>query len=461
LAVFTAQSSNAVLTPEEMSRADAASGVPFETLMENAGRAAADEIVRRFAARPAAVLCGPGNNGGDGKVVARRLEAWGWPVKLAGFEDAVGSLHGAELVVDALVGSGLSRDFPEDIAGAVNRLGVPVVAIDVPSGIDGLTGRARGAAIKADVTVTFFRKKPAHLLMPAREFCGELVVADIGIPPSVLAGIAPRLWENAAPASRRLNQAGHKYHRGHAVIVSGGRTQTGAARLAALSALRGGAGLVTVASPSDALAVNAAHLTAVMLAETETPEAFAALLQDPRKNAVCIGPAAGLGARTRSFSLAALRSAAACALDADALTSFADDPEALFDAIRGRASCSAVLTPHEGEFARLFRGLAGSVLPKHERARAAAQRSGAVVVLKGPDTVIAHPDGRAAINANAPPSLATAGSGDVLAGLVTALLAQGIPAFEAAAEAVWRHGAAASSWTAGRMTAEDLVSALA
>jgi hydroxyethylthiazole kinase-like uncharacterized protein yjeF len=286
-------------------------------------------------------------------------------------------------------------------------------------------------------------------------------VADIGIESDVLDEIAPRtfenvpeLWADAMPVPRI---DGHKYARGHLVVASGDLVSTGAARLSARAGLRAGAGLVTVASPRDALAVNAAALTAVMVRDAGTPEQFTDLLADKRFNACVIGPGAGVGERTRGLVRAALSARRSLVLDADALTSFADDPEALFAEIKKQDRPQVVLTPHEGEFSRLFKILSEDNSPpsKLERARLAAQRSGAVVLLKGADTVIAAPDGRAAIAANAPPWLATAGSGDVLAGIIGGMLAQGLPAFEAACIGVWMHGEAAQQFGPG-LIAEDL-----
>lgn len=470
-----------LLTPEEMYRADALAvkaGTSSLTLMENAGRAVADEIVRRYGARPVLVLCGPGNNGGDGFVIARHLKRWGWPVRLALLgerqalrgdaavmaelwdgvvEPAVG-VDGARLIVDALFGAGLSRDFPSELADAINGAGVPVVAVDVPSGLDGRTGKPRGSAVRADVTVTFFRKKPGHVLLPGRLLCGDTVVADIGIPGSVLEDIRPTACINCEIAVPGPSPDGHKYSRGHAVVVSGGALNTGAARLAAQAALASGAGLVTLSGSPEALAVHAAHVSAVMLSAMD----LGTLLSDRRKNAVLIGPAAGVGEATRNQGDAALMSGAAVVLDADALTSFADaeDSHRLFRLIGMVPGRPVVMTPHAGEFSRLFKGLLEEAVSRLEAARAAAALSGAVIVLKGADTVIAAPDGRARINVNAPPSLATAGSGDVLAGMVTGLLAQGLPGFDAAALAVWRHGAAANRHGARGLTAETLLGAL-
>ncbi len=474
-----------LLTVEEMAEADRRAidgGVPGAVLMENAGRAVADEVSRRYPdADTVAVLCGPGNNGGDGFAAARHLAERGYKVRLGfggeasrlpkdaaamakrygGKKERLGKdlLTGADVVVDALFGAGLARPISSEIAAlidAANASGVPIVAVDVPSGIDGTTGEVKGTAINAAATVTFFRLKPGHLLLPGRSRCGEISLADIGIPDSVLETIRPMTFANE-PALWLAQYPwpkpeGHKYARGHAVVVSGPLWSTSAARLGARGALRVGAGLVTVASPRDALTVNAAQLTAIMVREADDARALTQLLADKRKNAVLIGPGVGVGERTKAMVLAALASQAAVILDADAITSFADDPAALFAAIRSRAA-PVVLTPHDGEFARLFGDLASS--PKLQRARVAAVRSGAIVVLKSADTVVAAPDGTASINATTSPWLATAGTGDVLGGMVLGLLAQGMPGFAGASAAVWMHGAAAKAFGPG-LIAEDL-----
>ena len=469
----------ALLSVEEMYRADAAAaaaGVPSLSLMEAAGRAVAAAIRRRWRPRPVTVLCGPGNNGGDGFVVARRLQAEGWPVRV-GLLGAADRLRGdaavnagrwsgpirrlddplllarQPVVVDALFGAGLARPLDGPAAAILAEVGrrhLDVVGIDVPSGVHGDTGQVLGIAPCCRLTVTFFCGKPGHLLLPGRELCGELVVADIGIPPAVLSDIAfvngPALWAAAFP---RLGAAGNKYGRGHALLFAGG--MTGAARLAADAARRIGAGLVTVAASAEGRAIVACGSAGTIVAGCDNAAAWAGLLADARKNAVLLGPGAGISGETRTKVLGALATARACVLDADALTVFRDDPSALFAAIAG----PCVLTPHEGEFTRLF----ADEGDKLTRARAAAQRSGAVVLLKGADTVIAAADGRAAINTGAPPDLATAGSGDVLAGMICGLLAQGMPAFEAAAAAAWLHGQCAAAHGAG-LIAEDLAPAL-
>ena len=474
-----------LLTAEEMGRADRLaieSGVSGATLMENAGRAVAEEVVRRYPDHESvAILCGPGNNGGDGFVAARHLKERGYKVSLAFDGDEArlpadaaamaarysgargpldpGLLTDADVVVDALFGAGLARPVEGKLAGligSVNASNLPVIAVDIPSGIDGTTGEVRGVAIRASATVTFFRLKPGHLLLPGRTYCGEMRLADIGIPASVLTVIAPKTFANEPALWLGKffwpRPSSHKYMRGHAVVVSGPVYSTGAARLAARGALRIGAGLVTVASPRDALEVNAAQLTAIMVREADDARGLTSLLADRRKNAVLVGPGVGVGERTKELVLAALRSDAAIVLDADALTSFAEDPGELFAVIADRAA-PVVLTPHEGEFARLFGDLAAA--PKLEQARAAAARAGAVVVLKGADTVVATPSGTVSINATTSSFLATAGTGDVLAGMVLGLLAQGMPVFEAASAAVWLHGEAAVDFGPG-LIAEDL-----
>jgi hydroxyethylthiazole kinase-like uncharacterized protein yjeF len=343
-----------------------------------------------------------------------------------------------------------------------------VLSVDVPSGLDGETGAVRGAAVEASASVTFFRLKPGHLLLPGRALCGRLALADIGSAPGALAAIAPLAHLNAPPvwvaALPRPGAVSHKYSRGAALVATGGAHRTGAARLAARAALRVGAGLVTLASPLDAVAVNAAHSTAVMVAPFDGLAGFSALLADPRRNAVLIGPGAGMGEATRALAGAALTEPSsaprAVVLDADALTSFAGEAASLAALIAAQRRAT-VLTPHEGEFARLFRGrpeILGAA-GKLARARAAAAALGAVVVVKGADSVVAAPDGRASVGFDLPPTLATAGSGDVLGGFVCGLLAQGMPAFEAASAAVWLHGAAARAFGPG-LIAEDLPEAL-
>ena len=479
-----------VLTTTEMERADRltiTAGTPGFALMMSAGQAVAEAAMDLVEEGPIVVVAGRGNNGGDGFVAAAELAArgrevsiillcerdslqgdaalaargWKYPV-LPFNPQAIGK---PALIIDALFGAGLNRPVkgdPLEMIEAINANGAPVLAVDLPSGINGTTGAVMGAAINAMETVTFFRRKPAHLLMPGRKHCGRRVrVADIGIEPGVLEEIRPQTFENVPQTWQKSFPVphidGHKYARGHAIVLSGELASTGAARLAARGALRAGAGLVTLASPRDALAVNAAALTAVMVRAIDNVIEFAELLDDKRLNSFVLGPGAGVSERTRDFVHTALSAKRGLVLDADALTSFADAPERLFESIKASEDTQVVLTPHEGEFPRLFSDISNKHpgRSKLERVRDAAERCGAVVLLKGPDTVVASPDGRASIASNAPPWLATAGAGDVLAGMIAGMLAQGVPAFEAACIGVWMHGEAAREAGPG-LIAEDL-----
>ena len=476
------ESKLALLTPLQMGIADRAakaSGIDGFGLMEAAGSAVAVAVGARWLMRPVIVLCGPGNNGGDGFVAARHLADAGWPVKLAllGSRDKLSgeaahaaglwkgplaplsseSLEGAGIVIDAIFGAGLSRPLDGNALAAVEALkirGTPVCAVDFPSGLDGASGMILGAAAPAELTVTFFRKKPGHLLYPGRGLCGDVEVADIGIPAAVLDEIAPNSWENGPDlwlgGYPWPQPESYKYKRGE-VLILGGEAITGASRMTVQAASRAEAGMVTLAAPAKVWSIYATSLINAIVHSFDGLQEFEALLADKRRNVIAIGPGAGVGASTRQFVVAALATRRAAVLDADALTSFAEAPQDLFQAIDG----PCVLTPHAGEFMRLFH-FEGDKL---ERTRSAAKQSNAVVVLKGPDTVIAAPDGRAIINSNAPAQLATGGSGDVLTGFVAALLAQGMAPFEAAAAAVWLHGAAATEFGLG-LVAEDLPNAL-
>ncbi len=475
-----------LLTTAEMAEADRrtiAGGLAGIELMENAGRAVADAVAARHPpGQQVAVVAGPGNNGGDGFVAARILAERGYRVRTLFVGDpnrlkgdaavaaqrwrgpsapaAPTALIPADVVIDALFGAGLDRPvegLARAIIEAMNTASC-VYAVDLPSGINGTTGAVMGVAVNATETVTFFRRKIGHALLPGRLHCGKLRLADIGIAAKVLDHVAPSVWINTPELWRKRFSPpridGHKYARGHAVVVSGGLASTGAARIAARAALRAGAGLVTIATPREALAVNAAASLAVMVRPVDGVSELAEFLNDPRCNVVVLGPGGGVGGPTRELVLAALAGERAVVLDADALTSFAGEPQALAAVTRARIGAT-VMTPHEGEFSRLFKGFGVDALSKLERARGAARETGAVILLKGPDTVVAGPDGRAAIAENAPPWLATAGSGDVLAGMVAACLAQGMPAFEAAAAAVWLHGEAGLAAGPG-LIAEDL-----
>lgn len=477
-----------LLTSEQMSEADRLTikaGISGFELMERAGKVVAKCAAKIFEPKGTIlIVCGPGNNGGDGFVAARLLQEQGFTIRLtllgtredlkgdaalaadswsgpiASFNNEI--LDGASGIIDALFGAGLTRDLTgpaAEIITAINEAGLPVLSVDLPSGIDGSNGQICGIAVRATRTISFFRRKPVHVLFPGREFCGPVEIGDIGISAAVLDDIRPQsfcndpaLWRSDFPVPKLTD---HKYNRGHTVVVSGGAESSGAARLAALSTLRIGSGLVTVACPIDALTINASNLTTVMVKSFADMTSLTRLLEDQRKNCVVIGPGTGVSDETRNAVLSLLETDKAMVIDADALTSFGEQPKALFEAIRKRAA-PTILTPHDGEYQRLFKSPSpDSDTSRLARARYAAQTSGAVIILKGPDTVIAKPDGWAVINDNAPPFLATAGSGDVLAGMVGGLLAQHMPTFEAACAAVWLHGDAAADFGIG-MIAEDL-----
>jgi ADP-dependent NAD(P)H-hydrate dehydratase / NAD(P)H-hydrate epimerase len=460
-----------LLTPAEMARADAAAraaGMPTETLMEAAGRAVARAIRARFRPCRTLVLAGPGNNGGDGYVAARYLEQAGWPVSVAALAPpspgtaaaaAAARWHGpmaafdaaeaarAGLVVDALFGAGLTRPLAPKIVEILRTVQAPLVAVDVPSGLDGTTGQVLGHAPQAALTISFFRLKPGHLLLPGRVLCGETLLADIGLPEAVLEGIAPQCWRNHPSrwALPSLELSAHKYTRGHLTILAGA-SMPGAARLAAAAARRLGAGLVTLHAENLELAV---MLRADAPGQLVSDATLDALLADARRKVWLAGPGLLPHEATRAAIRSVIDAGKILVADAGALMAATEAP----DLLRG----AAVITPHAGEFARLF-GAPGA--DRLTATRAAAARLGAVVVLKGHDSIIAAPDGRVIINDNAPPSLATAGTGDILAGAIAALLAQGMAPFEAAAAAVWLHGAGAASGPPG-LIAEDLPALIA
>ena len=455
-----------LLTPAEMARADALAlqrGFAVEGLMEAAGRAVARAIQARFRPCRALVLAGPGNNGGDGYVAARYLEQAGWPVAVApmappspGSAAAAAAarwrglivpfseheIARAGLVVDALFGAGLTRPLTPKVIHLLQAVRAPLVAVDVPSGLDGATGQVLGFAPQAALTISFFRLKPGHLLLPGRTLCGETLLAGIGLPEAVLQEITPRCWRNHPSLWRLpgLEASVHKYTRGHLTILAGA-TMPGAARLAAMAARRVGAGLVTLHAENPDLATLLRADAPGRLVSDATLEA---LLADARRKVWLAGPGLLPHEATRSAMHKIIAAGKALVADAGALSAAAGAP----DLLRG----AAVITPHIGEFIRLFGELSADRLAA---ARAAAARLGAVVVLKGPDSIIAAPDGRVIINDNAPPSLASAGTGDVLAGAIAALLTQGMAPFDAAAAAVWLHGAGAAAGPAG-LIAEDL-----
>jgi NAD(P)H-hydrate epimerase len=475
---------NELISIEQMRAIDARSqalGVPTRVLMENAGAAVAAAIAGRFGPRDTIVLAGPGMNGGDGFVAARKLAERGFPVRIAmpgkraelrgdaadaasgwmGFVEEQGDgacLRPGDLVVDALFGAGLSRPLAgggADMALRAGQMGLDVVAIDLPSGVPGDGTAPSGVTFRAMMTVTFVRKKPGHACAPGRLACGEIVLASIGEPAQAVREQSIAMWENGPQLWRIPTPAwdAHKYARGHVVAVSGPAGRTGAIRLAARAALRAGAGVVSVLAPAPAMAEHAARLDAIMLALLPT-EASSLYSLAKLAGATLIGPAAGVTKQTKEYALALLAAQPSCVLDADALSVFSDQPSLMFEAV----SPHCVLTPHPGEFTRLFPDLAG--LPRRiDQAREAAIRAGCVVLLKGPDTMIAAPDGRVRINTTGTPYLATAGAGDVLAGLICGLMAQGMSGFDAASAGAWIHGRAGERLGPG-LIADDLPEAL-
>lgn len=470
---------HAIITVADMRAIDARAaelGVPTRTLMENAGAAVAAATTARWEPRPTVLLCGPGNNGGDGFVAARKLAEAGWPVRVGFLGDRAALTGDARdassawmgwvdpadatlldpgvLVIDALFGAGLSRPL-DGMAAALAEASraFDTLAVDVPSGVPGDGAPPSGPAFRADVTATFVRKKPAHVLEPCRTLCGDVVVLDIGAPAEAVAERGIRFWENDPDLwSLPWPQVeAHKHARGHVMVVSGPAGSTGAARLAARAALRAGAGLVTVLSPPGAMRENAAHLTAIMLTEVRDPGAL--LAASAGAHAIVIGPAAGVTTRAREALLALLGAGKPLVIDADGLTLGGAEPDDFFAALPE----SAVLTPHPGEFRRLFPDLMEA--PRLDRTRRAAARAGCTVLLKGPDTVIAAPDGAAVVNGTGTSFLATAGSGDVLAGIIAGLIGQGMGSFDAACAGAWLHGRAGERLGPG-LISEDLPEAL-
>ena len=471
----------AILTCAEVRAAEqraVESGISLWALMQKAGQACADVLHAEFPEGRVIVLAGPGNNGGDAFVAAQRLRDLGrnvWLYYIASAaertlegQNALNALTGArqpledlrlkpnDIVLDGLFGAGLSRPLAGESAFAVeqvNASGAKVVAIDVPSGVSGDSGAIPGPAIRADVTVTFCAKKPAHVLQPAASLCGEVIPAEIGFGKFVADVGGGRLSENApalwARTLRWPEATSHKHQRGRLAVVSGGLANTGAARLTAQAGLRIGAGLVTLLCPPSALMVVASSVAAVMTSSFASADDLVA--QTEKFSAVVIGPAAGVTDATRANVEALARAGRRLVLDADALTVFAAQADQLCDAL----SAPAILTPHTGEFERLFPGLLAEHPNRIDAVQRAAAQTNAVVLLKGADTVIAAPDGRAVVNTHATPFLATAGSGDVLAGVIGGLVAQGLEPFDAACAAAWMHGDAGLRAGPG-LTAEDL-----
>lgn len=474
-----------LLTPKQMALADhlaIQNGTSGIELMQNAGDVLFKALRQHSTnAKDILIVCGIGNNGGDGFVLAERLFKAnirvsvciiGEPSQISGDArlafDAIPAAvtrvqkpkwDTYDLIVDGLFGAGLARDITGDYAKAVlamNAAPAKILAIDLPSGINGETGQISGCAIEADLTVTFFRQKPGHILLPGKAHCGDVILGQIGITDNVLDTIAPsifhnepQLWSDLLPSPQ---QSGHKYSRGHTLSISGPIEKSGAIRLAANAALRIGSGLVTIAAPTDTLHVHAARTDALMLASMDNAEQLAGLLDDPRLNSICIGPGLAPDENTRNLVLAILSHDLSVVLDAGALSAFTDLPQTLHQAIRKRTN-NTVLTPHDGEFNRIFPTLK-SAKCKLQRTQLGAEFVDATVILKGPDTVIADGVRKTTISDNGSPWLATAGSGDVLTGAIAGLLAQGMPAFEAACAAVWFHGEASQIVGAGLISSD-------
>jgi len=474
-----------VLTADEMKKADAAaiaSGTPGITLMQQAGVSVAMTIARHYEPCNVLVLCGPGNNGGDGFIAAAHLKKAGWNVRVACLvkksalkgdaalaakewesdAEALNSnlgLKDARLVVDAVFGTGFSKGLDPELITLFDKIRtkkIPVVAVDVPSGLDATTGNIAQGTLRADMTITFCRKKIAHMLLPGKDVCGRIHTSFIGITDQTIADLKTSIFENGPALWLRdfpIPQAeSHKYTRGHAVVY-GGPKRTGAACLGAAAAQKIGCGLVTIASQPESAVIYSSYRASLMVDTWQNEEELRGILRDERRNAVLVGPGAGADAATKGIVETILSFNKLAVLDADIFTLFKDDSKALFTKL---SPARHVLTPHEGEFERLFGAMEGNKL---ERARKAAKTANAVVLLKGADTVIAAPDGAAVINTNAPPTLATGGSGDVLAGFITGLMAQGMPPFMASCAAAWLHGECARNHGFG-LTAEDIITLL-
>jgi len=472
------------------------SGISGFELLSAAGRQVY-EVVSQLATASDRILvaCGSGNNGGDGLIAAALLLEAGFDVSvvlssppetvtgdarlaLNALGQPVSSLADStvdnySIILDAILGSGIDRPVRDDLArwiALVNNSNALIVSVDIPTGICSDSGVVMGTAVAAQHTVTFFRKKTGHVLYPGRQHCGQIHLRQIGIDDSVLDQLQPRCFENGTALwQASLPQPSwnsHKYTRGHVVVATGDALSTGAARLAARAALRAGAGLVTLACPSSAVSVVASHVSCEMLETADTAAEFKAILEDERISAVVVGPGLGIGSATQELVQAALRSTASVVLDADALTSFENCEADLFQLI-SESKNEVVLTPHFGEFKRLFGGCIRSettqatgsgkqlvVDNKITMSIEAARISGATVVHKGPDTVIATPSSLCVINTNAPPWLSTAGSGDVLAGTIAGYLAQGVTGFKAASIGCWMHAEAASVFGPGLIASD-------
>lgn len=475
---------DALLSCEQMGLCDRftiENGTSGFTLMLRAGQGASRLIRRAFRPGRVLVACGPGNNGGDGFVIARDLRAHGWDVTVALLGEIAGltgdaaeaaaawdgpvadlsadQVESADLLVDALFGAGLTRAIEGEAAAFLARAAgraasgrLTVVAIDVPSGVHGDTGQVLGMACPADMTVTFHCRKPGHLLYPGGGLCGAVRVVDIGLDPaaSPMASpaarvIAPSLWDDRLLPP---GPADHKYTRGHVLILGG--AMPGAARLAARSARRMGAGLVTVCAPEEAVPLVAGDAPGLIV--QDIPYDLDAFVSARKVASIVVGPGLGTGADAKRLVEAATACAVPIVLDADVFSLFAGK--------RLPEGGPAVLTPHGGEFSRLFPKLDPRDIGRIAAVSRAAEQCGHTVLLKGPDSTVAAPDGRCSILDGAPATLATGGTGDVLAGAIAALLGRGLPGFEAACAGAWFHREAARRLRGTALLAEDLADAL-
>jgi len=458
---------NQLLTVEDIRRAEEAAlseGISLETLMENAGHAVAEVIFKEFSKRPVLILVGPGKNGGDAKIVAQVLKKNKWPVEVLSLthlppcEKIQQLIDESHLIVDGLFGIGLDRPVEGEalkLIELVNESQKPVVAIDIPSGIEANSGTVLGDAIKATHTVTFLRAKPGHFLLMGRLHTGKLILKDLNVPEKIIPQSSyylntPALWLDAIKEPQPTD---HKYTRGACMIMGNG-SMPGAVKLAALAARRVGTGLVRLTCKAEDYPIFASTTLGDIITPIASAKKFLELVKDDHFNALLWGTGAFPTESTRQQALLLLSLKKACVLDGGALSSF----EGRTLELTGHLHENVILTPHEGEFIRLFPhlGFLKNKVEKAHKAHKAAVEAGATIVLKGYDTIIASPQGEVIINANAPATLATAGTGDVLAGLMAGLLAQGVPPFKAAAAAVWIHGECASRRGLG-LIVEDLL----
>ncbi|MDX1950377.1 MAG: NAD(P)H-hydrate dehydratase [Rickettsiales bacterium] len=487
-----------IFSAENTKKADSEAerfGISNFTLMCNAGEKSADLVdkILDYKKKGDAVyiLCGVGNNGGDGYITARILKERGYDIRLSNIGDlrkvseltlqamdfAVSSgieieefdedyLEQADLIIDAIFGIGLKRDITGDIAEIIEKINYAknsqknkflVFSLDVPSGVCSNTGEVRNIAIQADYTISYQTPKIGCYLLPAKNYVGKIEVADIGIPDEAFSEIynpyfinSTDLWLDKFPFPKLES---HKYHKGHIVIDGGEEDFTGASRMASIASMRVGAGLATICADEKSLPIYATSMLSVMVKRLKEIEDLEKYIKLKKVNSAVLGCGSGFDILAPLRVYHCLEEKLACVIDADVFSIFQEKPKEFIKALKKNKK--SVLTPHEGEFKRVF-NVDGS---KIERASKAAKLCDNVIVLKGNDTIIASPDGRIAVNNNAPTWLATAGSGDVLAGIIGGLLAQNMPSFEAACAGVWIHSECANILGQG-LISEDLIDAI-